>query len=126
MCLLVILFSSSVFVNRDLLGTLDWSSTEVISRVEEFFLGFIRFLKRMQCITFWKMMMIIHSLTHPTRSTLLSLCICRLQPVRDTREKQVELWKQLILKYCKHHKYFVVDLEEGDFPLFANANIDRK
>ncbi|CAK9232334.1 unnamed protein product [Sphagnum jensenii] len=49
-----------------------------------------------------------------------------LQPVRDTREKQVELWKQLILKYCKHHKYFVVDLEEGDFPLFANANIDRK
>jgi hypothetical protein len=36
-CLLVILFSSSFFVNRDLLGTLDWSSTEVISRVEEFF-----------------------------------------------------------------------------------------
>ncbi len=36
-CLLVILFSSSFFVNRDLLGTLDWSSPEVISRVEEFF-----------------------------------------------------------------------------------------
>ncbi len=80
----------------------------------------------MQCITFWKMIIITHTLTHPTRSTFLSLCICRLQPVRDTREKQVELWKQLILKYCKHHKYFVVDLEEGDFPLFANANIDRK
>lgn len=48
-----------------------------------------------------------------------------LQPVRDTREKQVQLWKELILNYCKHHKIFIVSLEE-EFPLFSNPAIDRK
>lgn len=48
-----------------------------------------------------------------------------LQPVKDTREKQIQLWKELILKYCKHRKCFLVDLEE-DFPLFENASIQRK
>ncbi|ERN02069.1 hypothetical protein AMTRI_Chr02g223760 [Amborella trichopoda] len=47
-----------------------------------------------------------------------------LQPVRDTREKQVQLWKELILDYCKHHKIFVIGLEE-EFPLFSNPTIDR-
>ncbi|XP_010529232.1 PREDICTED: vacuolar protein sorting-associated protein 25-like [Tarenaya hassleriana] len=47
-----------------------------------------------------------------------------LQPVRDTREKQVQLWKELILDYCKTQKLFVVGLEE-DFPLFSNPAIDR-
>ncbi len=33
------------------------------------------------------------------------LCpVRRLQPVKDTREKQVRLWTELILKYCRHHK----------------------
>ncbi|KAJ7296536.1 hypothetical protein O6H91_05G026700 [Diphasiastrum complanatum] len=48
-----------------------------------------------------------------------------LQPVRDTREKQIQLWKELILKYCKHHKVFLINLEE-EFPLFSNTSIDRR
>jgi len=47
-----------------------------------------------------------------------------LQPVKDTQEKQIQLWKELILKYCKNEKCFVIDLEE--FPLFNNTSIQRK
>lgn len=32
------------------------------------------------------------------------LPLCRLQPVKDTRDKQILLWCDLILKYCRHHK----------------------
>lgn len=28
----------------------------------------------------------------------------RLQPVAETREKQISLWHNLLLNYCKHHK----------------------
>lgn len=48
-----------------------------------------------------------------------------LQPVRDTREKQVQLWKELILDYCRSQKIFVVGLEE-DFPLFTNPVIESE
>ena len=48
-----------------------------------------------------------------------------LQPVRDTREKQVQLWKDLILDYCKTQKIFVIGLEE-DFALFSNPVIESK
>mmetsp|Transcript_16688 Transcript_16688/g.23013 ORF Transcript_16688/g.23013 Transcript_16688/m.23013 type:complete len:178 (+) Transcript_16688:186-719(+) len=48
-----------------------------------------------------------------------------LQPVTDTQEKQKQLWTDLIIQYCKHHKIYVVNLEE-DFPLFENAAIQRK
>ncbi|KAL7150502.1 hypothetical protein ABFS83_05G116800 [Erythranthe nasuta] len=47
-----------------------------------------------------------------------------LQPVRDTREKQIQLWKELILDYCRTQKIFVVGLDE-DFPLFSNPVIER-
>ncbi|KAL9264322.1 Vacuolar protein sorting-associated protein 25-like protein [Drosera capensis] len=46
------------------------------------------------------------------------------EPVKDTREKQVQLWKELILEYCKTHKIFVIDLKH-DFPLFSNPAIER-
>ncbi|KAK1286496.1 Vacuolar protein sorting-associated protein 25 [Acorus calamus] len=45
-----------------------------------------------------------------------------LQPVRETREKQVQLWKELILDYCRTLKVFTIGLEE-DFPLFSNPEI---
>ncbi|KAF3449617.1 hypothetical protein FNV43_RR10348 [Rhamnella rubrinervis] len=45
-------------------------------------------------------------------------------PVRDTREKQVQLWKELILDYCRTQKIFIVGLEE-EFPLFSNPVIER-
>ncbi|GAQ79847.1 hypothetical protein KFL_000390360 [Klebsormidium nitens] len=47
-----------------------------------------------------------------------------LQPVRDTREKQIQLWKELILSFCKHYGMYIVDVD--DFPLFANKSIERK
>ncbi|MED6220332.1 Vacuolar protein-sorting-associated protein 25 [Stylosanthes scabra] len=47
-----------------------------------------------------------------------------LQPVRDTRDKQIQLWKDLILDYCKTQKVFVIGLEE-EFPLFSNPVIER-
>lgn len=51
--------------------------------------------------------------------------VFRLQPVRDTREKQVQLWKELILDYCRTQKVFVIGLEE-EFPLFSNPAIESK
>jgi ESCRT-II complex subunit VPS25 len=52
------------------------------------------------------------------------LLLSRLQPVKDTQEKQIQLWKELILKYCKNEKCFVIDLEE--FPLFNNTSIQSE
>lgn len=45
--------------------------------------------------------------------------------MKDTREKQIQLWKDLILKYCKHRKCFLIDLEE-EFPLFENTTIQSE
>ncbi|XP_021851888.1 vacuolar protein sorting-associated protein 25 isoform X2 [Spinacia oleracea] len=47
-----------------------------------------------------------------------------LQPVRDTREKQIQLWKELVLEFCRSQKIFIISLEE-DFPLFSNPTIER-
>ncbi|KAI7726768.1 hypothetical protein M8C21_028281 [Ambrosia artemisiifolia] len=47
-----------------------------------------------------------------------------LQPVRETKEKQVQLWKELIIDYCRTQKIFIIGLEE-DFPLFSNPAIER-
>ncbi|KAL2518456.1 Vacuolar protein sorting-associated protein [Abeliophyllum distichum] len=48
-----------------------------------------------------------------------------LQPVRDTREKQIQLWKELILDYCRTQKVFVIGLDE-DFQLFSNPAIESE
>ena len=51
----------------------------------------------------------------------------RLQPVKETQQKQRLLWGDLILRYCRHHRVFVVSAEEADdFPLFHNAAINRE
>lgn len=55
----------------------------------------------------------------------LFLYFSSLQPVRDTREKQVQLWKELIIDYCRAQKVFLIGLEE-DFPLFSNSVIESK
>ncbi|XP_047322927.1 vacuolar protein sorting-associated protein 25 [Impatiens glandulifera] len=47
-----------------------------------------------------------------------------LQPVKDTREKQINLWKELILDYCRSEKKFVIEVEK-EFPLFTNPVIER-
>ncbi|KZV31751.1 vacuolar protein sorting-associated protein 25 [Dorcoceras hygrometricum] len=47
-----------------------------------------------------------------------------LQPVRETREKQIQLWKELILDFCRTQKIFTIGLEE-DFSLFSNPGIEN-
>lgn len=50
-----------------------------------------------------------------------------LQPVLDTQEKQKELWRELILKYCRFHKVFVLCCDtEDELPLFNNKQINRR
>ncbi len=51
----------------------------------------------------------------------------RLQPVKETQQKQRLLWRDLILRYCRHHRIHVVPAGEADdFPLFHNVGINRK
>lgn len=53
--------------------------------------------------------------------------LCRLQPVKETQQKQRLLWKDLILRYCAHHRVYAVSAEEADdFPLFHNRAINRE
>lgn len=49
-----------------------------------------------------------------------------LQPVKETKDKQVGLWCSLILAYCQHHKAFVLDVSDDASPLFNNSSINRK
>lgn len=50
-----------------------------------------------------------------------------LQPHPETRAKQVQAWKTLILEYCKKSKLYVVDVREANnIPLFNNSSINRK
>ena len=44
-----------------------------------------------------------------------------IQPVEATREKQLELWRQVILKDCQSS--FVLDV--ATFPAFSNSKINR-
>jgi hypothetical protein len=72
--------------------------------------------------------------------------LSRLQPVRETRERQLALWKEFIVDYCRAHRVrrnavdratrtrayprtacaqiFVVAVDE-DTPLFVNSAINR-
>lgn len=66
----------------------------------------------------------------PQHNLLCHLYLCillfvyRLQPVLETREKQLKLWRDLILKYCSAtHVYRIVP---ANFPFFANNSIDRR
>eukprot|EP00163_Fabomonas_tropica_P012266 TRINITY_DN2351_c0_g1_i1.p1 TRINITY_DN2351_c0_g1~~TRINITY_DN2351_c0_g1_i1.p1 ORF type:complete len:225 (-),score=47.81 TRINITY_DN2351_c0_g1_i1:772-1446(-) len=60
-------------------------------------------------------------------SLSLSLLPCRLQPVHDTQQRQVELWSSLVISYCRFHNLFTLDLQEAaNTPLFHNERIDRR
>mmetsp|Transcript_35112 Transcript_35112/g.35747 ORF Transcript_35112/g.35747 Transcript_35112/m.35747 type:complete len:182 (-) Transcript_35112:120-665(-) len=47
-----------------------------------------------------------------------------LQPVRATREKQLQIWRDMIVKYHKQINQFI--MIPYDFPYFENAAIERK
>ncbi|XP_071039640.1 vacuolar protein-sorting-associated protein 25 [Parasteatoda tepidariorum] len=50
-----------------------------------------------------------------------------LQPNSDTKAKQFEAWKHLILDYHKINKKYVLDITEAQAsPLFSNKTINRK
>lgn len=50
-----------------------------------------------------------------------------LQPNSDTRTKQFEAWKALILDYHKVNKIYLLDITEAQAsPLFSNKSIERK
>lgn len=50
-----------------------------------------------------------------------------LQPHPETRAKQVQAWKSLILEYCKSSKLYLIDAREAsNLALFNNSSINRK
>ncbi|XP_054257977.1 vacuolar protein-sorting-associated protein 25 [Macrosteles quadrilineatus] len=50
-----------------------------------------------------------------------------IQPNEETRKKQLDAWKSLVLEYHRSEKLYVLDLREAETsPLFNNASISRK
>ena len=50
-----------------------------------------------------------------------------LQPHPETRAKQVQAWKNLIIEYCKKGKLYMIDVRESsNLPVFNNSSINRK
>ena len=47
-----------------------------------------------------------------------------LQPVHSTREKQLKLWRDLIIQYHSHHRNF--RMTPSSFELFRNDGIERQ
>ena len=48
-----------------------------------------------------------------------------LQPNEETQQRQLELWRELVLRYCQSKRIFCVDLQSDAFPLFSNTKIQR-
>eukprot|EP00697_Spironema_sp_BW2_P006568 gnl/Spiro4/2016_TR969_c0_g1_i1.p1 gnl/Spiro4/2016_TR969_c0_g1~~gnl/Spiro4/2016_TR969_c0_g1_i1.p1 ORF type:complete len:183 (+),score=44.10 gnl/Spiro4/2016_TR969_c0_g1_i1:66-614(+) len=49
-----------------------------------------------------------------------------LQPVLATRKKQLELWGELVLRFCEHHNiHRIVSDQIAQMPLFNNLTINR-
>lgn len=69
----------------------------------------------------------MHPIFKTTCHLLLQLSLyCRLQPHAETRVKQIEAWKSLILEYFKTTKQTTLDVREiHSSPLFNNTSIDR-
>ncbi|XP_050542040.1 vacuolar protein-sorting-associated protein 25 [Daktulosphaira vitifoliae] len=50
-----------------------------------------------------------------------------IQPNVETRKKQLEAWRTLLLNYCSTQKICSIDIREGDrLPVFNNSAISRK
>ncbi|KAK9901291.1 hypothetical protein WJX75_004402 [Coccomyxa subellipsoidea] len=50
-----------------------------------------------------------------------------LQPVKETRQRQIDLWSDLILRYCRHNKEYTLSSDPADdSPLFYNKRIERR
>lgn len=50
-----------------------------------------------------------------------------MQPVLETRQKQSQLWGDLILKYCQFHNIYELNVQDAlNTPLFYNEAINRR
>lgn len=52
-----------------------------------------------------------------------------LQPAADTRERQLQMWCELVLSYCSHHKIDQLDFDSSTLqrsPLFCNEGLSRR
>jgi ESCRT-II complex subunit VPS25 len=51
-----------------------------------------------------------------------------MQPNVETNSMRVQMWKDLILSYCKHNRIFVLNVRESvaSSPLFGNEAISRR
>ncbi|KAL6072153.1 Vacuolar protein-sorting-associated protein 25 [Balamuthia mandrillaris] len=50
-----------------------------------------------------------------------------LQPVLNTRKKQLELWANLVLDYCQHFRIYELGVADAaQHPLFCNTRINRR
>jgi ESCRT-II complex subunit VPS25 len=54
-----------------------------------------------------------------------------IQPVEDTKQRQLQMWTDLLIKYARHYNKatIAVDNDEGKSqgpPLFQNDEINRK
>ena len=55
------------------------------------------------------------------------LCFFSIQPNATTREKQLEAWGQLVLRYCNANNLYVADVTAlGESELFNNRAINRE
>ena len=48
------------------------------------------------------------------------------QPAQQTLDKQLEVWSQLVLDYCKHHRLFSISIKTPPPRLFDNSQLKRK
>ena len=49
-----------------------------------------------------------------------------IQPVEITRQKQLALWRQLLLSYTAAQKHQQIKLGDTNYPLFTNQSIQRR
>lgn len=50
-----------------------------------------------------------------------------LQPNLETRRKQLEAWRSIVLDYCQRHNLTSLDVREASsWPVFNNASIQRR
>jgi ESCRT-II complex subunit VPS25 len=50
-----------------------------------------------------------------------------LQPTLTTRTRQLQLWRDLLLSYCEHHRiYRLVLISAAQWPLFNNTQISKR
>ena len=47
-----------------------------------------------------------------------------IQPVLETREKQLLLWKTIIINYCQYNK--INHINPTNFPMFKNSLLNRE